>query len=59
MIFACFALFFSKQISTADRTRKMVPIMAPNRGGVPRLRFYQPCEPGLWEGVGEGLYSCI
>ena len=33
MIFACVAWFFSKQTSTADRTRKIVPIMAPERGG--------------------------
>ena len=33
MIFACVAWFFLKQTSTADRTRKIVPIMAARRGG--------------------------
>ena len=55
MIFVCFALFLSMQIWTADRTRKMVPIMAPNGGG-PEIDLSAAVRAG---GVGRGRGGVI
>ena len=52
--FRMFCAVFSKQISTADRTRKMVPIMAPNRGT--EIDFLLPVRAG---GVGRGRGGVI